>query len=101
VNHSKSELYHTIEHLQRRLSTALDKELCLLERLIELQDAAEQPHLNKADHLPPVNCPLLISVDGRLVRASRTGYVAKKADGMEYETPDGTKLYGRYRWTYP
>lgn len=62
---------------------------------------AERPHLNPADLLPPVTCPLLIEVDDRLLRAERTGIIPNKADGMEYRLDDGSLIYGRYRWTYP
>lgn len=58
-------------------------------------------HLNAASLLPPVACPLLIEVDGRLRRAERTGIIANKADGMEYRLDDGSLIYGRFPWTYP
>lgn len=57
--------------------------------------------LNPAEQLPPVRCPLLIEVDGELVRASRTGYIESKDRAMEYKTADGVVIHGRYRWTYP
>ncbi|MCY1285269.1 hypothetical protein D9M68_814680 [compost metagenome] len=58
-------------------------------------------HLNDPSHLPPVGCPLLIEVDGELVRAQRTGFIEHKDRQMEYEKADGSTLVGRYRWTYP
>lgn len=58
-------------------------------------------HLNSAERLPPVGCWLVILVGGVLVRAIRTGIIAKKTDDMEYRTEDGTVIYGRYPWTYP
>lgn len=58
-------------------------------------------HLNSSSLLPPVECPLLIEVDGRLLRAERTGIIARKSDAMEYRLGDGSVIYGRYRWTYP
>lgn len=59
------------------------------------------PHLNAADLLPPVSCPLLIEVNGDLVRAERTGLIANRADDMEYRLAGGTCIHGRFRWTYP
>lgn len=61
----------------------------------------ERPHLNPADLLPPVSCPLLIEVDGAVLRAERTGIIPNKQDGMEYRLDDGALIYGRYPWTYP
>lgn len=59
-------------------------------------------HLNRAEHLPPVDCPLLIEVEpGRLVRAVRTSFIANKDRQMEYRLPDGTTITGRFAWTYP
>lgn len=63
---------------------------------------ATAPHLNAAEHLPPVDCPLLILLDGRLVRATRTGFVASRGAQLEYRLePGGQLLHGRYCWTYP
>jgi len=58
-------------------------------------------HLNPASELPPVNCPLIIEVDGELVRAERTGFVEQRDRQMEYQLQSGEKIVGRYRWTYP
>lgn len=58
-------------------------------------------HLNPADHLAPVNCPLVIEVDGELVRAERTGFVEQRDRQMEYQLLSGERIVGRYRWTYP
>jgi len=58
-------------------------------------------HLNSAERLPPVGCWLVIMIEGVLVRAIRTGIIAKKTDDMEYRTEDGRLIYGRYEWTYP
>lgn len=59
------------------------------------------PHLNAAGQLPPVDCPLIISVDGLLRRARRTGHIESKGGLMEYELDDGSRLEGRFAWTYP
>lgn len=99
MSHTKAQLYHTIEHLQQRLSTAVDKQLLLMNRIIEAEERVNEPHLNH--HLPPVRCPLLIQVDGKLLHAERTGFVASKGSDMEYELADGRLIMGRYRWTYP
>jgi hypothetical protein len=61
----------------------------------------EPPHLNRLDHLPPVDCPLLIEVGGELLKAHRTGFIAERSRQMEYQLSDGTTITGRYRWTYP
>ena len=59
-------------------------------------------HLNPAELLPPVDCPLLIEVEpGRLVQAARTGFVESRDREMEYRLADGSMIVGRYRWTYP
>lgn len=61
----------------------------------------EPAYLNRPDHLPPVGCPLLIEVDGRLLQAHRTGFISERSREMDYELVDGTTITGRYRWTYP
>lgn len=58
-------------------------------------------HLNSKDVQPPVNCPLLIEVEGKLVRAHRENWELSKESEMEFILPNGDKLVGRYRWTYP
>lgn len=50
---------------------------------------------------PPVDCPLLIEVEGKLIRAHRENWELSKESEMEFILPDGGKLVGRYRWTYP
>lgn len=57
--------------------------------------------LNSGERLPPVGCSLVILVDGCLVRAVRTGIIAKKTDDMEYRLDDGRLILGRFDWTYP
>ena len=85
------------ELLHRRLSTAADKQILLPNKLID-----HDTHLNAADVLPPVDCPLLIEVaPGRLVKAERTGHVASRGNEMEYRVSDGNVIMGRLRWTYP
>ena len=61
----------------------------------------QQVQLNPEGHLPPVACPLLIEVDGELVRAERTGFVEQKDRQLEYRLDSGRTVIGRYRWTYP
>lgn len=63
--------------------------------------SCQRIHLNAAEHLPPVNCPLLIDVNGELTRAERTGFVEQRDRQMEYQLVDGSRILGRYRWTYP
>lgn len=59
-------------------------------------------HLNSASSLPPVACPIVIELPGQgLKRAERTGFVTHKDNQMEYVLTDGSKIIGRYRWTYP
>lgn len=57
--------------------------------------------LNSSGVLPPVSCPLLIEVGEALVPATRTGFIAKKSDDMEYRLANGCLIHGRYRWTFP
>lgn len=62
----------------------------------------EPMHLNSADDLPPVDCPLLIEVaPGEMKRAHRTAFIASTERTMTYQTTDGEQLSGRFRWTYP
>ena len=63
--------------------------------------SAPAVHLNPAGDLPPVDCPLLIKVNGELVEARRTGFIEGKDRQMEYETPTGEIILGRFEWTYP
>lgn len=92
-------LHGEVALLQRRLSTATDKQILLLNKLIAVD---ERVHLNSASALPPVECPLLIEVEpDYLVPAERTGHVAARGVEMEYRTSDGATILGRFRWTYP
>jgi hypothetical protein len=61
----------------------------------------ESVWINSNGVLPPVDCPLLIELSNVLVPATRTGFIAKKTDAMEYRLPNGALIHGRYRWTYP
>lgn len=63
--------------------------------------ADEATTLNGADQLPPVACPLMIEVDGNLVKAERTEFVQHRGQDMVYRLADGSTLLGRFRWTYP
>ena len=64
--------------------------------------AGDDTHLNSADILPPVACPIVIDIPGAgLKRAERIGYVYHRGDQMEYLLDDGSKINGRFRWTYP
>lgn len=88
------------ELLERRLSTAADKQILLLNKLIDCEQ--QTIHLNTPSTLPPVGCPLLIEIaPGRLVNAERTGYLLAKGSDMEYRVSDGNVINGRFRWTYP
>lgn len=77
---------------------------CLSEvfRLNRAQTRQPEVHLNPADKLPPVDCPLLIEVmEGYLVPARRTGIIENKSADMEYRLVTGDTIQGRFRWTYP
>lgn len=99
------------ELLHSRISTATDKQILLLERLIaadervqalELALLDQDFHLNPADKLPPVECPILVEIaPQRLVAAERTGFISSKGSEMEYRVSDGNVIMGRLRWTYP
>lgn len=58
-------------------------------------------HLNSKDVLPPTDTPLLILVDGDIVRAIRPSLAKRKEDCLEYLTVLGETILGRYPWTYP
>lgn len=63
--------------------------------------------LNHPNHLPPVDCPLLIDVDGDLRLAERTSYIEKRGRQMEYALLDSERqptpetITGSFAWTYP
>ena len=115
-----ADLQDEVDRLKGRLSTATDKELLLLQQTITLRARNDEPegvmlalvepemelaivpppHLNSADALPPVNCPLLIEVDGELLRAERTSFIPKRGDAMVYQLAD-RQIEGRFKWTYP
>ena len=56
--------------------------------------------LNPADRLPPVNCPLLVKVNGQLIRAERNTHIETRDREMTYTTQSG-EIVGRFEWTYP
>lgn len=62
---------------------------------------ADSLHWNPADSLPPVDCPLLVLVEGMTVRVERPYFAERKGDQLEYRKPDGTAIFGRFPWTYP
>ena len=94
------QLRERVDFLESRLSTATDKQILLLNKLIDYEQQAV--HLNAPSTLPPVGCPLLIEIaPGRLVNAQRIGYVADKGSDMEYRVSDGNVILGRFKWTYP
>jgi len=59
-------------------------------------------HLNSPEHLPPVNCPIVIALPcGKIMKAERTSFIADRSRDMEYRLESGETIKGRYRWTYP
>lgn len=56
--------------------------------------------LNRPESLPPVGCPLVIKVNGELIRAERTAHIEEKSRDMTYQTQAGL-ITGRFEWTYP
>lgn len=59
-------------------------------------------HLNSANTLPPVQCPLLIEIaPDRVVRAERTSWVLHRDNDLTYKICDGNEITGKFRWTYP
>lgn len=61
---------------------------------------ADDTHLNPASVLPPTRTPLLIEVDGELVKVERTTHVSDREHDREYVTKTGAHIAGKYRWTY-
>lgn len=65
-------------------------------------------HLNNPSILPPVDTPLIIEYNGRLVRAYRKSYIKRKSDTLVYilnstnpDTEDrGAIVEGRFKWSY-
>ena len=58
-------------------------------------------HLNHPNSLPPVQCPLVIEVDGQFLLAERTTHLRQRDGQMTYQLQSGAVLTGRYWWTYP
>lgn len=58
-------------------------------------------YLNPATQTPPVECPLLICVDGKLIQCARTKWASSHTEDLEFETEDGRLITGRFPWTYP
>lgn len=75
-------------------------------------------HFNPSEDLPPVPCAILIKVpagtnvvgaDGSLgvinkdhiTPAFRTSHITDRLRNMEYLLPDGSRITGRFSWTYP
>lgn len=58
-------------------------------------------HWNKPEVLPPVDCPLLIRLEGVAVRAQRVNHLQDRAGVMDYRLSDGSIISGRFEWTYP
>ncbi|MCQ4311741.1 hypothetical protein NAV33_07505 [Pseudomonas stutzeri] len=110
-----------LEMYEQRQEATVEKELFLLEKLIAAEERVEElnsllaeladpdnqlvvvdpVHLNPADQLPPVACPLLIHVEGELIRAERTAFIASRERAMVYQLEDGRRIEGRFPWTYP
>lgn len=57
--------------------------------------------LNAPEILPPVDCPLVVLFNGRLIRAERTGFIQDKSRDMEYRLENGAIVKGKLPWTYP
>ena len=56
-------------------------------------------YLNSEYVQPPVDCPLLIEVEGSLVPAIRREWEVSKDAEMRFTLQDGSEISGR--WTYP
>lgn len=105
---AKRVMLELAEHIYKHSTLPLDKMLTVLQRVNDtetqtpdmLQQAA-MSRLNPADQLPPVACPLVIEVDGQLIRAERTEFVQHRGHDMNYRLADGSVLRGRFAWTYP
>jgi hypothetical protein len=53
------------------------------------------------EHLPPVGCPLVILVDGSVLRAERVSHLQSRSGQMDYRLTAGCVINGRYPWSYP
>lgn len=59
-------------------------------------------HWNRPEHLPPVECPLVIKVgEHTWLACERTGHVADRSQELTYRLPSGFLIKGRFEWTYP
>ena len=61
-------------------------------------------HMMPDTMLPPVDCPLVIDLDGVPTRASRPTFVTRqeKEDELLFVLDEtGETVEGRFRWTYP
>lgn len=69
---------------------------------------ANDIHLNNPSVLPPIDTPLIIEYNGRLVRAYRKSYVKRRSDTLVYilnsTSPSteghGAIVEGRFKWAY-
>ena len=61
------------------------------------------PQWVRPEHLPPVDCPLLILLPAGVARAYRETYARSRSDDLAYVLPDagGVTVTGRYPWSYP
>lgn len=55
----------------------------------------------KPEHLPPVGCPLVICVDGFVLRAERISHLQSRSGQMDYRLDTGCVITGRHPWSYP
>lgn len=64
---------------------------------------AEQPqHFNPPGRLPPVGCRLLIQhPEFGVIEVERPKFVTSLTDELVYDTTGGTRITGRFPWTYP
>lgn len=56
--------------------------------------------LNHPKRFAPIDCPIVILVDGEMVEASRTRPIDENGI-MEYKLAGGELIAGAYHWSYP
>lgn len=58
-------------------------------------------HWNRPEDLAPVDCWLLVKLNGAPAYARRTSHIEKRNRDMVYELANGATYIGKLEWTYP
>lgn len=56
---------------------------------------------NNPERLPPVDCPLVINVNGVTMSATRISHLSDRGGEMDYRLAAGEVIRDRFPWSYP